>query len=123
MPGIFNITIYQNATLSLVFVWTAGVCCCQGTQGATAQPVDITGYTAVLQMRNYAGAGSTLLYDASSNLVLGGTAGTITLTIPAGTTGGFGWYSGVYDLILTSSQGVATPLLTGTVTVTTSVSP
>ena len=120
-PGALNICIYQNATLSLVFVWTAGSCCC--ATGSVPQPVDLTGYTVEMQIKPYAGASAPLYYDATSNIVLGGIAGTIALTIPASTTGGFTWASGVYDLILTSAQGFATPLLAGTVTVTTSVSP
>ena len=68
-----------------------------------------------------------LLYDASSNIILGGTAGTIELTIPATTTENFPiganpWFSGFYDLLLTDSVGNVTPLLRGTVTVTPAVS-
>ena len=122
LPGISNISIYTNTTYSSVIVWSTNPCCCQGTVGAIPSPVDLTGYTVEMQFRPYAGS-STLYYDASSDIVLGGTAGTITITIPASVTNGFTWPSAVYDLILTSSSGVATALLSGTVTVTTSVSP
>jgi hypothetical protein len=113
--GAFNLCINQGATVSLVFIWTTGPCCGCGTVGATPQAVDITGYTAAMQFRNY--YGGTLLYDASGDLVLGGIYGTITLSIPASATASFGWYQGVYDLLLTSSQGVATRLLAGNVCV------
>jgi hypothetical protein len=83
--------------------------------------VDLTGYTAIMQFKPYA-LSSDVLYDASSDLVLGGVAGTITLTIPASATEGFTWWNGVYDLQLISSSGVNTPLLAGSVTVTPSVS-
>jgi hypothetical protein len=63
---------------------------------------------------------STILYEASTAngaIVLGGTAGTITLTIPASATAGFTWIKGVYDMNLTSSGGIVTRLLQGTVVV------
>jgi hypothetical protein len=119
--GTYNLSINQYATYEKVFIWTAGMCGC-GTVGASSGPVDLTGYTANLQIRPFA-LSTTILYDASSNIVLGGTAGTITLTIPATATAGFTWWNGVYDLILTSSAGVATRLLQGSVTVTPGVTP
>lgn len=119
-PGTFNLAIFQYATYEPTFTWYAGQCVCTGTIGAGAEPVDLTGYTALLQIRT--APGGTLLYDASSNITLGGTAGTIALNIPAATTAGFTWSVGVYDLLLTSSQGVATRLLTGNVTVSPAVS-
>jgi hypothetical protein len=119
-PGAYNLCIYQGATVSQVFLWTAGAGCCPPPVGASPNAVDLTGYTAVMQFRNY--YGGPLLYDASSDLVLGGVAGTITLTIPAATTETFTWYQAVYDLLLTSSQGVTTPLLAGTVMIQPSVS-
>jgi hypothetical protein len=120
-PGAYNIGIYQGQTLILTFIWTAGGCCGMGTAGATATPVDLTGYTATMQFRPFAGS-PTLYYDASSNIVLGGTAGTILLTIPAATTETFTWFQGVYDLLMTDSSGVVTPLLAGQVVITSSVS-
>jgi hypothetical protein len=112
--GTYNLCIAQGATVSMVFLWTAGNCC--GAVGASPQPVDLTGYTANMQIRPYV-LSSTLLYDASDDLVLGGVYGTITLTIDATDTEGFTWWNGVYDLIVTSSSGVVTRLLQGTVTV------
>jgi hypothetical protein len=112
--GAYNICVNQGATLILVFTWTAGGCGC-GTVGASPQAVDITGYTAAMQFRTY--YGGSLLYDASSNITLGGVLGTITLIIPATTTETFTWYQGVYDLLMTSSQGIVTRLLAGNVSV------
>ncbi len=116
-PGNFDLDIYQGATYTQVFTWLSGVCCGSSTAGATQQPVDLTGYTASMQIRAYA-LSPTVEYDATSNLVLGGTLGTITLTIPASATEGFTWWSGVYDLLLTDSAGNVTPFLRGNVTVT-----
>ena len=117
--GTYNICISQYATLTTTFLWTTGGCGC-GTVGSSSEPVDLTGYTALMQFCQF--PGGTLLYDASSDITLGGTAGTIALVIPASATAGFTWTQAVYDLLLTSSSGVATRLLEGTVTVSTGVS-
>jgi hypothetical protein len=119
-PGTYNLEIYQGQTVSLEFIWSAGTCGC-GTVGATPEPVDITGYTAIMQFKAFP-LSPTVLYDASPDLSLGGVDGTITLTIPASATEGFTWWTAVYDLQLISPTGVNTPLLAGSVTVTPSVS-
>jgi hypothetical protein len=119
--GTYNLCINQFATFEKVFIWTAGMCGC-GTVGSSAGPVDLTGYTAALQIRPFA-LSTDILFDASSDITLGGTAGTIALTIPATATALFTWWNGVYDLLLTSSSGVATRLLMGSVTVTPGVTP
>jgi hypothetical protein len=119
--GTYNLCINQFATFDKVFIWIAGMCGC-GTVGATSGPVDLTGYTAALQIKSFA-LSTTILYDASSNIVLGTTNGTITLNIPASVTAGFTWWNGVYDLLLTDSSGVATRLLQGSVTVKPGVTP
>ena len=66
----------------------------------------------------------TVLYEASTAngaIVLGGTAGTIALTIPASATSTFTFVRGVYNLTLTSSAGIVTRLLQGNVIVSPSV--
>lgn len=120
MVGQYNLCINQYATYTKVFTWSAGQCCCAGTVGASSAPVDLTGYTATLQICPF--PGGPILYDASSNIVLGGTAGTITLTIPASVTAGFTWWAGVYSLLLTDPYGNVTTLLQGTVTVNPGIS-
>jgi hypothetical protein len=118
--GTYNLCINQGATFTRIFVWTAGQCGC-GTVGASSGPMDLTGFTAALQIRQFQ-LSTTVLYDASSNITLGGVAGTITLVIPAANTETFTWWQGVYDLLLTSAAGVATRLLMGSVTVSPAVS-
>lgn len=119
-PGTFNLSIYQGATYKQVFTWFSGVCVGVGTAGASQRPVDLTGYTAQMQIRAFALA-PTILFDASADLVLGGPAGTITLTISPTDTESFTWWKGVYDILLTDSAGNVTPFLRGTVTVTPAV--
>lgn len=121
-PGSYNLCFYQGATLSLTFIWSAGNCCDQGTVGSGPQPVDLTGYTAELQIRAYQSTTAPLYYDASSDITLGGTAGTIALLIPSSVTETFTWYIGWYDLLLTDSSGNVTPLLSGQANVTSAVS-
>jgi hypothetical protein len=120
--GTYNLAIEQNATFSLIMTWVTQSYCAQPPVGFTPQPVDLTGYTVMLQIRPFQ-LSTTILFDASSDITLGGVAGTITLIIPATTTQGFTWWNGVYDLILTSSGGVVTRLLQGLVSVSPGVTP
>lgn len=117
---IYNLCIDQGATFTRIFVWFAPSCC-PGTVGSTLRPVDITGYTARMQFRPYP-LSTTVLYDASGDLVLGGVAGSVYLTIPAAVTAGFTWFTGVYDLLLTASNGYSTRLLSGQVNVSPQIS-
>jgi hypothetical protein len=110
----YNLCIDQNATFALTLTWFQGSCC--GAVGSAPAPVNLTEYTANLQIRPYA-LSSTILYDASSNITLGGTAGTIAISIPASATENFTWWSGVYDLLLTDPFGNVTRLLSGSVSV------
>lgn len=120
--GVYDLCINQGATFTRIFTWFAGTCCGQFVAGSEPAPVDITGYTAAMQIRAFPGA-SIVLYDATADLVLGGVAGTITLTISATDTEGFTWWNGVYDLLLTSPTGFVTRLLMGSVTVSPGVTP
>lgn len=114
-----NLCILQGATYAKQFTWFGPVFIFGQLQEG---PINLTGYTAILQIRPFV-LSSTVLYDASSNLVLGGTAGTILLTIPASTTETFTWWNGVYDLVLTSSDGsYSTRLFQGKVRVSPGVS-
>jgi len=118
----YNICIAQGATFNQTFLWNAGTCCGQGTAGAAPQPVDLTGYTANMQIKAYPLA-TAALYDASGDITLGGPAGTVELTIPAADTETFTWWTGVYDLLLTDPAGNVTRFLSGSVTVCPGVTP
>ncbi len=121
-PGSYSLCIYQGGTVSLTFIWSAGNCCGQGTVGAGPQPVDLTGYTPTMQIRAYQSINAPLIYDASSDITLGGVTGTISLLIPSSVTENFSFYSAWYDLLLTDSSGNVTPLLSGQVSLTAAVS-
>ena len=119
--GTYNLCINQYATFMRIFQWKAAQCCGVPV-GSVPLPVDLTGYTAMMQFRSYP-LDTNILYDASSNITLGGVSGTISLLIPANVTAGFTWWTGFYDLLLINSSGFVTRLLSGTVTVSPGVTP
>ena len=87
-------------------------------------PVDLTGYTARMEIKDK--IGGTLLASADSadtpldilDIAIDTTGKTITLTISATDTAEIAWKRGVYDLEMVSSSGVVTAILTGSVNVT-----
>jgi hypothetical protein len=120
----YALCINQFATFEKIITWeTLPACVPSGhtNVGATKQPVDLTGYTAELQIRPFSFS-TNVLYDATPNITLGGPAGTITILIPASTTKTFTWWTGVYDLLLTDSSNFTTRLLSGTVSISPGVS-
>ena len=109
-----DLCIKQNATYLQDFTWLSPQFVVNG--GQQVLPVDLTGYTATLQILPYPLA-PTILYDASPNITLGGPSGIISINIPASTTSGFTWFQGVYDMLLTGIDGTVTRLIQGNVTV------
>jgi len=77
--------------------------------------VNLTGFSAHMQVRpTVASATITLdLSTSNSRIVLGGTAGTIVLNVPASTTASLVPGDYVYDLELTSPNGVVRRLVEG----------
>ncbi len=82
-------------------------------------PMDLTGYTARLAVKDKIG-GTVLLSLTTENngIVIDNAKKTITLTVEATATDDFTWTRGVYDLELISPAGVVTALITGRVSVT-----
>jgi tRNA threonylcarbamoyladenosine modification (KEOPS) complex Pcc1 subunit len=76
-----------------------------------------------MQVRATLESASTLveLTTANSHIALGGTAGTISLTISATDTAGLTAGRGVYDLELVSGSGIVTRLLQGVATISRNV--
>ena len=88
-------------------------------QDSSKQPIDLTGYTARLQIR--AKVSSTefaLELTEASGLTLGGPAGTIDIALtPTQTETDLAELkAGVYDLELTSPAGIVTTIIGGSVT-------
>lgn len=83
-------------------------------------PVDLSGFTARMQIRATATAANPPLVSLTStagDIVLDNTAKTVTVTIAAGVTAAYTFYTGVYDLELASATSVVTRLMYGDVTV------
>lgn len=98
MAAKYDIVCDQGATFSRVFTW----------QDSTGVPVNVTGYTARMQVRATIDAGATLLSFTTENggITLGGAAGTITVTATAATTASVSAGCYVYDLELINGATV-----------------
>jgi hypothetical protein len=111
MTAIYNFTednaIQQGATFTRSFVW----------KSASGTPVDLTGYSAQMQVRKSVTSPDVIveLSTANSRIVLGGALGTIVLTLTALQTSAITAKAGVYDLELSASDGVVTRFLAGEV--------
>ena len=101
--------IDQGATFRRRLTWKTGT---------PASPVNLTGYTARMQVRGELADDAVLLELTTENggITLGGAAGTIDLHISAAATAAFTWEAGVYDLEMVSGDDV-TRLVAGTVSV------
>ena len=101
-----DITIEQGTTYEKTFTW----------KDSDGVAIDITGYSARMQIRTRKSASSTLLSITDADYItLGDSAGTIAISIPAATTAALDFRSGVYDLELVSPGGTVYRLVEGTV--------
>lgn len=103
MAGSYHLELDQEGTTVLEFTWAIN-----GT------PVDLTGYSA--QATGRRGYGSTVaLFDltSGSGIVLGGAAGTITVTWTDEVTDAITENRGVWELVVTSGGGARYSLLKG----------
>ena len=107
--AIYNATIDQGATFNLEVIY----------KDEAGTPINITGYSAALQIRqNYYDTTALLtLTSPSGGIVITGAAGKINITMTDVQTGSLdeGFY--VYDLEITSSGGIVTRLIQGQFTV------
>jgi hypothetical protein len=108
MPAAsYDILIEQGATYVQTFIW----------QDSSGNAIDVTGYTADMQVRASRSSTAILLEASTTNgyIVMGTTDGKINISVPAAVTGALTATRGVYDLELTSPGGVVTRLLEGDV--------
>lgn len=105
----YNILIEQGATFQLHIVY----------KDSNDAPVNLTGYTARMQVRQkYSDATALLtLTTANGAITLGGALGTIDVVAAADLTDEITARCGVYDLELQSPSGVVTRLIEGAVTI------
>jgi hypothetical protein len=102
-PGTYNITAYQGADWDRTFTIT---------QSGTA--LNLTGYTASMQVREAADSTAYLLsLTSGTGITLGGTAGTVAVAITAAQSSAIPAGSYAYDLELIAGAGSVTRLLQG----------
>jgi hypothetical protein len=102
-PAVYTFEVSQNETVKRTLTWT--------TNGTA---VDLTGYTAKMQVKwATTDANALITLTDTSGITLGGSAGTIAITIPYATMQTIPAGYAVYDLQLTSSGGEVTPLIAG----------
>lgn len=105
IAGTYDMVIDQGATLSRTVTW----------KDSAKTPINLTGYTARMQVRPELASTTVVieLTTANSRIALGGTAGTVTLTVSATDTAALTAGRYVYDLELVSGTGVVSRLLMG----------
>lgn len=103
-PGRYNITVYQGSTWVLEPQWKIG-----------SSYVDVTGYTAAMDVRYSPSSTTTIIELTSSNnrITVGTTDGKFTLDLTAVETAALAAGSYVYDLEITAPDGTVTRLLEG----------
>ncbi len=104
-PAELKFTIYQGATFRRRLRWL----------NPDKTPIDLTGCTARMQVREEVESTAALLELTTENgrIALGGTAGTVNLLIDAGTTAAITWSGGVHDLEIVHPSGEVTRLAEG----------
>lgn len=104
--GTHNFKAEQGADFIRQITW----------QDADGNAIDLSGYSARMQVRREVDDSAVLLELTTENgyITLGGAAGTIDLNFPASGTTSLSSSAGVYDLELVSGGGVITRLLQGT---------
>jgi len=102
---VYNITTTQGDTFSRILTYTNNA----------KVPHNLTGYTAKMQVRTSTDSDTVVLELSTTNgyIVLGGTAGTITLTVPSGVMSVINSGLYVYDLEIVSGAGVRTTIVNG----------
>lgn len=113
MPAAkINLTVEQGATFTHIVEWKDG----------KNKPVNLTGYTAALQVRETAAESSPVLLEVGSvlpetGIVITPSTGTITITITDEETAALTFKKGVYDLLLSAPDGTKRRLMQGSFTV------
>jgi len=108
-----NLVINQLATFRYKFVW----------KDKSGRPIDLTGYSARMQVRADAASQVVLLELTTDNsgVVLAGKTGVVSLYVSVQGTANLGWQKGVYDVKLTAPSGEVFNLVAGTVSVSPSI--
>lgn len=110
----YDLVIEQGATWSQAVQWKTG---------SPATAVNLSGYTARMQLRSSVSASTAALSLTTENgrIALTANTGTITLSVSATDTAALAAGRYVYDLELVSGGGLVTRLMEGVVTVSAEV--
>jgi hypothetical protein len=112
--AVWNITIDKGITFERTLIW-------QDVSSGSPVPINLTGYSAMMQIRPYAGAPDAdilITLSTMSGITLGGALGTIKITIPATNTAAFpSDYKGEFDLVLVSPSYKVDKIVRGDVTI------
>lgn len=115
MPGQYDIDLKQGETWVREIVW----------KDSAGTAVTVTGYHAALQARRKIADIATLISildtGTSPAIVVGTTDGKFTITLSAAVTAALDFDTAVYDFKVTSSTGIVTYLLEGTITLSKAV--
>lgn len=106
--GTYDFTLEQGSTFTRDFIY----------KDANGAVVNLSGYTARMQIRQFKESEEKLIEATTANgkLVISGTLGQISLTILPSDTNSVKFAQGVYDLEIESPGGVVTRIIQGVVT-------
>lgn len=106
--GTYNFTLEQGTTFRRDFIY----------KDANGAIVNLTGYSARMQIRQFKESEDKLIEATSANgkLAIVGAQGKVSLTLSPADTNNVKFSQGVYDLEIESSGGEVTRLLQGVVT-------
>lgn len=108
MAGTLNLTLAQGSTWSVTLTY----------KDANGAAINLSGYSAAMQVRvSHAATSTVLSLTSGSGITLGGAAGTITISVTAIATAAIEAGTYVYDLELVTGATV-TRLIEGSLTVT-----
>lgn len=111
-PGRYNITVYNGTTFQLSPVWKVD-----------NLPVDVTGYTADMQVRQFVDSSTILVELSTTNgrITIDGALGQINLALTSTETAGLTPGSYIYDLNIQSPGGYVYKIIQGAFVVNASV--
>ena len=101
--ALYNIKCLQNETFQRTLTY----------KDSNGVAIDLSGYTAALQVRRDYNTAPVISLTESAGLTLGGAAGTIVITIAPTATAALEANTHLYDLVLTTGAGVKTRILEG----------
>lgn len=107
--GKHRFVFEQGTTISRTVTWT----------GPDGTPIDITGYSAAMQIReNYESPTTILSLASPADITVGGVDGVFVINVTAAVMTGLADGKYVYDFEVTSAGGTVTRLLQGALIIT-----